>query len=472
MPRYQALPYADPVGIFIDEHNQRQRRPHGVTPDRRAIFSVLQFGAIIPPLTAWEEARRLLPGHCYEGNEWRGARQVLRGDPLAGLTPEEQTDEVVRRLDRILEGLLAGQPDPVVLFSGGTDSSLIAARLAALGRSETWLVNFSFGASDGESRNAEAIAQTLGLRFMRLEATLPLNACLEKPGQEYVQPFADRASGPMYDFARQVIERMGGRRRTILDGAGADSALGMAHKLRDWQRVWRLPPAGLQLLSKVYEQAAWARPGWLEFASRLAWRAVHLPRLAAALARNPLAGKCYAAEAAGEVQARLEDWIGGWAGTELNRQIAGAELALQCANINCQKAQLQFEQAGLAVAYPYMTDELIEFGLAVQPALQTQPPKAVLKRALTRVLPAELVYRPKSSGFLDPAMPALYEADFGKYLAAACDPAGPVGGVLNAKAVRQVLDLLRRKQPLPVQLQNFTWAAVFCDRWYRTANIN
>jgi len=88
------------------------------------------------------------------------------------LGDEDQRKVVHQVLDDSLVEVCP-ERNPVLLFSGGVDSGLLAARVAALGWRDALLVNYSFGDADPESHMAEAMAKHLGLRFRRDHGLLP-----------------------------------------------------------------------------------------------------------------------------------------------------------------------------------------------------------------------------------------------------------------------------------------------------------
>jgi len=98
-----------------------------------AILSVLQYGAIIPPLSPWEGIYRRLPGLEFEAgqpanrNAFCTSNQHRNG---RGLSLGKLIESII---DKILIENLEGHHDPLLLFSGGVDSGFLASRLLHLG---------------------------------------------------------------------------------------------------------------------------------------------------------------------------------------------------------------------------------------------------------------------------------------------------------------------------------------------------
>ena len=436
--------------------------------DESAVFSVLQFGAIIPPLSPWQGIRRFLPGYRYFGTELDSPVELSLPTHIPTLDPERQSDEIERVLDTVLKHLVGDQQNPVLLFSGGVDSGIIASRLAALEYRDCLLLNYSFRETDPESELAEAMAKTLGLQFERVSAKRDLCDCLIKPGRVYPQPFGDHSTVSTSDLAHTVVDRLSGQQRLILDGTGADGAFGMINKINIWNRVVRIPTIIKKIASLVYDAILWRRTGTIEYISRIFRRSIDMPLLSAVLAQNPLAGTFYRNLARSSVDQLLAEWVGSWGSELLSKRIVAADLALIGANIFAQKSQPILESAGHRVAYPFLDTQVVKVAMASIPYWQMDEPKAPLKRSLARHVPRDMVYRPKS-GFVDPHRSVFINTEFIAHLRAAADQTSPIASVVESKYLIKACDLLSRKKKLPVQTLNCLWAITFTDRWYRTA---
>lgn len=465
------VPVCDPCGFF-------QRRPDvssnkgalnnlsGDRPDGQAIFSLLQFGAVIPPLSPWTGVERLLPGYRYENG---AVVQPPQFSTLCNSSSQNELSAIfIERFDKGLLCELNGTALPVVLFSGGVDSGLIAARLVRLGYRDTLLLNYSFGPEDKESALAEAMAQALGLKFERFGYEQLGCDSLEAPGKVYHLPFCDKSTVPTYALAKAAEERLKGVPCVIFDGTGADGGFGMTRKINQWLNLERVPQWALKTASWIYERSGiWHQANAFEYRMRLLRRLHDMPVLSAILAQNPLAGILYASDGREKVDALLDEWVSGLVGDTLLRKVIAADLALTCANTFAQKAYPVFRKDGLRVAYPFMEHEMVDFALAVAPSQGGNEKKALLKALLAQEIPNEMVYRPKS-GFVDPSGQVFYDAKFLEMLWAATEEKSVLSGLLFKDPLRRVCDRLRHHDRLPDQLLNCIWAIVFTDRWYRT----
>jgi len=471
--KYEIAP-CDTQGQFFDDLGRTGLSPNsmvGTNPEINdaAVFSILQFGAIIPPLSPWKGIHRFIPGYQYQGTKMAGPVELGLHQDISILNPEQQADEVEQLLDKILrENIGDNEEDPVLLFSGGVDSGIIASRLAALGYRNSLLINFSFGDNDPESKLAEEMAGELGLPFVRVLGQDRPSSCLDNPGKIYPQPFGDYSTVPASDLAQSVVQYLSNQNRLIIDGTGADGAFGMTAKIREWNKVSRVPVIARKAASLAYGKMLWHHKGRFERVARILSRSIQMPLLPAILAQNPLATNFYGKDSRHLVDDLLESWIGGWAGELPSTRTVAADLALTCTNIFAQKAKPIFELAGHKMLYPFLENDMISMALHSTPHWQMEEPKAPLKQSLSRSIPRNMVYRPKS-GFVDPKEEVFFSAEFIDYLRSAAGPTSPIAHMLEPKPLLKACDLLAQKKELPPQTLNFLWAVVFTDRWYRTA---
>ncbi len=470
-PTDLAFPPCGPRPRFHDAAGRSGASASGIasgtrTVDASAVFSVLKFGAIVPPLSPWEGVARFVPGYRYQGTTPVGPVTLGKRPDCERLPVERQADLLEGIVDAYLREHVR-ESDPVLLFSGGVDSGFLASRLAATGYRDALLAHYSFGDDDQESRLAEQMARTLGLRFVRVSGRAAVTACLEAPGKVYPLPFGDYSTAPTTDLALSVLELLDGRRRTIIDGTGADGAFGMIAKVAAWERVFSTPRLVRRAAAAAYGQFLWARSGRLESLGRVLRRAADLSFVAAVVAQNPLAGIFYRCDRRPAVDALLVSWIEGWAGNSPASRVVAADLALTCANVFAQKAFPLYEAAGHRVLFPFLTDDIVSLAVGEAASWDTSEPKACLKASLARHVPRSYVYRTKS-GFVDPRGSVFHDRRFLEHLRAVADATSPIAASVCPEPILRACDMLARGRMLPAQTLNLVWALAFTDRWYRT----
>lgn len=439
--------------------------------DENAVFSVLQYGAIVPPLSPWKGIHRFSPGYEFHGTKVISPVDIR--DKLFNFTedPENQANKIEEIIDSILQRNIQEQVDdePILLFSGGVDSGFIASRLAYLGYKKSLLVNFSFGENDQESKLAEEMANKLDLNFERVTATKESCHCLREPGRFYDHPFADHATEPTSELAYTIINYLGNEsNRLIIDGIGADGGFGMASKIETWNQIDRIPKLAKNFASYIYKKALWKNKYNFEYYIGLLRRSAEMPILSAIFAQNSLGGVLYNDSPRFSIDQLLDDWVSGWAGDSLALKAVGVNLALKEANIFSHKSLHIFESSGHKVLSPFIEIELVSAGLAYVNYWKKFEPKAPIKKSLSRHIPCNMIYRPKSA-FSDPNERIFYSIEFLDYLRSAVASNSPICHLLEKKPIIESCDKLAIGKRLPGQTLNLLWAITFTDRWYRTA---
>jgi asparagine synthase (glutamine-hydrolysing) len=168
----------------------------------------------------------LLPGACRKGRDG-SASTVPAWTPWRSAAPERQivdfgeaTDRLRATLLRTVAPQLRGVPTPLLELSGGLDSSIVAACLAAGGVAFD-AVNFVTRMSDGDEREyARIAASALGVPLAELhEDDLPID--LAPPAYRPLRPALSAVLQPLNRaFAAYARAKRGG---SFVTGAGGDN---------------------------------------------------------------------------------------------------------------------------------------------------------------------------------------------------------------------------------------------------------
>jgi asparagine synthase (glutamine-hydrolysing) len=447
---------------------------HGDSLDEKAVYSLLQYGAIVPPMSPWRQIRRAVPGRITEFEQTGSVTEVefpsselwQESEPLA---LEQQIALVTGALDASL--LEARKSHRIlILFSGGVDSGLLAARAAALGLNDTILVNYSFGPEDQESALAARMAKHLGLKFEQIvdeQAGGDVEETLADAGKLFVAPFCDPSVIPTSRLARSVIRNYGSE-FVAFDGTGADGAFGLFRRAYQWRKFHSLPLIAKDIASLAYRTLPLAsNPSKIEYWSRLLTRASQHPYPLSAVAQNPLAGIAYEAprQTVKEVDDLLLNWLSSIAPPDPNVQVAALDLALVCSCMFAQKSAPIFAASPLRITYPYLEQTMTRLAMSSTKWEGAQEDaKWLLKAALAKYVPQDMVYRPKS-GFVAPMEKKLKSEVF----LAAYDRMAGGNSALSPFLKKKFLQSLRGKiaagEVLPSQTTNFVWGATFTSVW-------
>jgi asparagine synthase (glutamine-hydrolysing) len=449
----------------------------GMSPDPTGLLAMLLIGAPVPPYSLFEGIRAFLPGFRSTidlrdfslreepSTVWDEQREDDRELPAA-----EQNRQLAAHIDRSLDELELGA-EPLVLFSGGVDSSVLTARLVAMGRTGTTLFHYSFGPDHPDHVAAVAIADRLGLPLEIVGPTAGGEAdVIDRAAELYRQPFSDHSAVPTHHLASAALQRYRGR--PTLDGTGADGAFGLFARARRIRMVYRLPLALRRAACWGYERTKlWRHPGRVELFCRVLRRTVKMPKLSAAICQNALLdiGMHPGQSDRDAVYAALERWIEAIRPQDdVFARVPLADLALVCAGVFAHKDFSHFHDAHTPLHYPYLLPDMVQFALRRAyrwPGSLT--PKHALKSLLREQLPNELVDRPKT-GFVSGKFEGFRGEPFLERLEAALGPGCVFGSMIDAPFVRSARDHLRAGGRLPSTAYNFLWAITITDSWLRT----
>src|SRR6267154_1904585 len=259
--------------------------------DERAVYALLRYGVIPPSLTLYKQVQRIPNGHALRLSP---ATEELICIPVfhwADLPrPDREGPRAEQWVAETLDGLLARVPaSTVLLFSGGVDSSLMAARLSRLGRKDVRLLNYCFGPEDEEGRLAVRIAARLGLECHQVHHDVrTAGDVLARVGRDYSAPFGDLSVFPTNVLVHEA-RALAGESRTVVDGSGADGAFDLGGEYRKWQRVYGIPRPLRRWVDAAYRWLQlWKYRSPLEGAGRLLSKSARLPLSHAAAAQNAL----------------------------------------------------------------------------------------------------------------------------------------------------------------------------------------
>ena len=196
-------------------------------PVRHSLHEYLRFLEIAAPNTFYENVTAVEAGQVLSGPQ-RDSKALPRLRPAAAMTPPADFSAAVDLLDRHLQRSvltrLSDARQPAAFLSGGVDSALLCA-MASRHRPDTVAVTVGFESpAYDESPTAQRIAAHLGMthEVMRFSRADYLSA-FERFSTQAEQPMAD----PTSLATLLVAERCRDKYDIVIDGTGADEAVGM-----------------------------------------------------------------------------------------------------------------------------------------------------------------------------------------------------------------------------------------------------
>ena len=383
--------------------------------DRQALHSFLAFNSIPAPLTIFQAARKLAPGHLLTCTpEGVTIERFARPAPA----PEQELrregrDDLARELrDRLAESvrahLLADVPVGVLL-SGGVDSSGLTA-LAAQQSGER-VRTFSIGfreRSYNELELARLVARHYGTDHHELVVSPQISELLQKLTAAFDEPFADSSALPTY----LVSELAASHVKVVLSGEGGDELFGGYETYAADELALRVGPAAARLAPLVARLPSSNSRVSLEYRAKRFTRAAGLP----ALERHHGWKEIFSAGQRAELlqapwhQAAcdpLTSWRERFSETEgapLLARLQDVDLGLYLADDLLVKTDRMSMAHSLEARVPYLDPVVSELALALPTALKVRglSKKRLLRQALTPLVPREIL-RARKRGFSIPA---------------------------------------------------------------------
>ena len=435
--------------------------------------SQMQFGMVPAPRTVAAAVQRIPAGYQLRHRDvGRGAEISLAATPPQGWMTTVADDEVERlTLDRFDANLESLPERPVVFFSGGTDSGLIAARLSKLGRSDTQLVNYAFGEDDPESAYAERLATAMGLGFTRiLHRKRSLLELVDRVGRDAAFPYSDLSSIPTHQMIHDAERQLPAGGAALL-GVGADDVYDGGLKIHSWERVARKPRWARRLMVGLL---GISRPWWRDDSARRLWgilrRSLSYEQdYAGAIMHNDLADIAYPmGEAQAEIARCWERSYSPFVGS-LSSADRLAWVYLVNGGMGWEAPKFEpLRNLGVRAHYPFLDGAMLAHGFSLswkQKCGDTKE-KILLKRLLAESLPGGVQEPRAKVGFSPPFAQLLADREVqARMRPLLLDHDAPVADGYRRRFFQEALDRGARGERPNRGLINVIWSAFFWAAW-------
>ena len=366
--------------------------------DRAALHSYLTFHSVVPaPRTVLKGVRKLPPATVRVMEPDGTTRDTVYWQPPYERVPErsgwsaEQWEEAVLEALRVsVRRRMVSDVEVGVLLSGGVDSSLVVGLLAEQGQQglKTFSIGFEpvGGVAGDEFQYSDLVAQRFGTDHTKLmvppDRVLP---ALDHAVRAMSEPMVSHDVVAFYLLSQEVSQHV----KVVQSGQGADEVFAGYH--------WYPPVHGAQDPVQAYAGAFFDRS--------------HAD-MAEVLEPDWLADRDESLELVREHFARPGAETGLDKALRLDTEVMLVDDPVK----RVDNTTMAF---GLEARVPFLDHELVELAATVPPELKlAHDGKGVLKQAARRVIPSEVIDRPKGyfpvpalthleGGFLDRVRDAL-----------------------------------------------------------------
>ena len=422
--------------------------------DRQSLVYYLTLGYIPAPRTAWAGVRKLPPGHVLVAGTSADPPRPYWGPgpaedtPLAGHEPGLVREALTRSVAaRMVSGVPVG-----ALLSGGIDSSIIVALMAAAAGAGGGVRTFTAGFAEAEFDErgaARRVAEHCGTQHTELVIRPDAGAAVDQLVGMYDEPLGDSSALPTWLICRAARQYV----TVALTGDGGDEVFGGYDRYRAL-RLARMGPVKYVLTRAA---AAVVRPWaphdersrlrrWLRFAEALP----HPPSVQYFLFRRLFGPEDLAVLLSHEFAAGVDlEGAARWFCDLYERpDVEDEAVRAQYHDLNTYlpddlvvKAEVASRAASLELRAPMLDHDVVELGLALPPAvkLDARRGKKVLRAAFRDLLPADVLERPKR-GFGVPLGDWLRRDLLGMLRETLLDRALADRGIFRAEALAALID--------------------------------
>jgi hypothetical protein len=446
----------------------------GLELDERAVYSFFQYDYVPPPLTFSQTIRRIPGGFALmltSGGD-PSLEQVFDARELA--VPHPESISPVETVRAALDGLLSRvPPSPVIHFSGGVDSGLIAARLAALGRKDARLHSFSSGPGDPFRDVAPQMAAHLDLPFEQVEWQISeVPAVLEDLAKEYSFPTCDPAALPTLTLLR-AMDRWAESPSALVTGTAGGNVFNVGVRYDTWRRIAAIPRPLRSLAARAYTLWGWksnSRAARATVAMQKSAQFSVLQAAGGAISHGTLAGLAYAIpmEAQADIErALMERYEAVTEGASPKDRTALMSMMRHSACLCGARPFDAMRRRGIPTVHAYAEPAMVSagFSLSWEEKCERGVLKSVLKRLLAESVPREWAYHSRS-GFLLPfsdmfAHPAVRALVHDVVLTSQ----NPVMAFCRPDSVDHVFRRAEAGQPMNPGARRFVWALTSLSLW-------
>ena len=447
--------------------------------DTRAIDSYLSFMCVPAPLTAYQQIRKLEPGHSlrWKQGEIRIERywQPNFSNKIP-ITEEEAGERAIEILRDAVRVRLMSEVPLGAFLSGGVDSSAVVALMSEVSSEPVKTFSIGFEEQDfSELHHARRVAEHVGADHHEFIVRPDALEVLPTLVEHYGEPYADSSAIPTYYVARETRKHV----TVALNGDGGDESFAGYERyaaMRLAEKYYRLPSF---LRDSVIQQAAGLLPSSEHRRSRLRdakrfLRAASLPRVDRYMRWISVFDSATKADLYSESFRRetkelhasdtLEPWFAYANGAGIVDASLLTDIMTYLPNDLLVKVDIATMAVSLEARSPFLDHHVIEFAASLPEKykLRGLTTKYLLKRVLKKLLPTENLER-KKMGFGVP-IGHWFRDRLQPFLRQTLLSERALGrGLFKSEVVRQMIELHTRGER---DYSHQLWTLLMLELWF------
>lgn len=380
--------------------------------DLDAIDSYLSYLCVPAPQTAYKQIRKLEPGHWMR---WKDGEMETRRYWLPDfnkkikITEEEAIEETTRMLREATKLRLISEVPLGAFLSGGVDSSIVVALMAQ--ESSERVKTFSIGFEEQdftELKYARRVAEHVGAEYNEFIVRPNAVEILPTLVEHYGEPYADSSAIPTYYVAKETRKHV----TVALNGDGGDESFGGYERYA----AMKLAEAYQKVPGPLRKAFIETPANWLPSSELRRSRARDIQRflMAANLPRHEryyywmsnikqrFKAELYTDSFKSEVSTNdtfgiLGQWYKKANGTGLLDATLLTDQMTYLPNDLLVKVDIATMANSLEARSPLLDHKVMEFAASLPDDLKMKrfQPKYLLKKVASRLVPKDVIYRPK-----------------------------------------------------------------------------
>lgn len=380
--------------------------------DHRAIDAYFSYLCVPAPLTAFEQIRKLEPGHWLR---WQDGKIETKRYWLPDfskkikITESEAIEETTRILRESTRLRMISEVPLGAFLSGGVDSSTVVALMAQ--ESSTPVKTFSIGFEEqdfSELKYARRVAEHIGAEYHEFIVRPDALEVLPTLVEHYGEPYADSSAIPTYYVSKETRKHV----TVALNGDGGDEsfagyerymAMEIAELYRRMPRALRsafiegpinlLPTSELKKTRVRDVQRFFTSANEPRKQRYFRWMSTFKPALKPELYTDEFSHSVAGQDAA----VFLDQWFDRANGSGVLDATLLTDQMTYLPNDLLVKVDIASMANSLEARSPFLDHHLIEFAASLPESLKMRrfQPKSLLKKVAARLVPKEVIYRRK-----------------------------------------------------------------------------